>query len=211
MGINFNPFKKDKDELDRQFDHQDNQLNKQMAMETSTEEQLMMQGGLVAPDLTKWQQNLDPLIDKMVHRLKRMVLDNNGTWKSLKIFVDSKEQVAPPLCSDECIYKLVATIEPNASQNLMMAKLTEEEIAKRMYSLEANVLLDILIPEHQQYGTDLRDLSTVKQIFRSCARPTFFRAIGGFEAKNNREIRSVKELHSQGFAREPKKKGLFEV
>ena len=93
-----------------------------------------------------------------------------------------------------------------------MSKFDIEQIGKRMFDLEKNVICDILIQERKTHNAALSDLSTVKQVFRSTAQPTFLRSLGGGERTHLSTIRTVKELHSDGLASEQnKKKGIFGV
>ena len=195
-----------KDDLDRQFEAQQEQQNMDIASSTLPEEQMALHGRELNHDLTRWQQDLDPIIDSMIHRLKCEVMTEEGNFVPL---LDHNKKPIPPLCSDECIYKLIAVLEPNASRNVMMSKFDSEHIGNIMYALESDIIIDILVDERKKYRTPLSHLSEVKIIFRSFALPTFYRALGGGERRYLGTIRTVKELHNASNMDEGKKKGLF--
>lgn len=201
--MKLNPFKsRQEDDLDRQINMQQDQQAMDIAASTSPEEQMRLQQEMPQPELTKWQQNLDPWLKKMVFRLKRWVEVSEDNWAESKQF--------GPLCSDTCIYDLVALVEPNCSPNVINSKFTEDQISREMRALEQSVVLDILIKERKAKQTPLSHLSEVKKIFRSFAKPTYYRAFGGFEALNLRNIRTEKVLHSIGERQDqPKKKSFF--
>lgn len=191
----FNPFKKDTESPDIQLRKSElNELNNSEGMG----EYMQMQN-LPRNDLTKWQQNIDPILDEMEHVLRREQKDSNGQWITNKNL--------PPLCSNECIENLKAILKPNTSFNIMMSKLSEDQINNNLKSLQDTVLIDVLLTEWKKYGTPSTYLSQVKKIFRSFALPTYYRAVGGFEAINLRQIRTLKELKSDGLPSSDKKKG----
>jgi len=199
--MKLNPFKnRPDDDLDRQINMQQDQQSMDIAASTSPEEQMRMQQDLPQPELTKWQQNLDPWLKKMVFRLKRWVEVSDGDWKDSHL---------GPLCSDTCIYDMIALVEPNCSPNVINSKFTEDQISREMRALEQSVILDILLKERKKNKTALSHLSEVKKIFRSYAKPTYYRAFGGFEALNLRNIRTEKVLHSIGERPETSKKKAF--
>lgn len=200
------PFTKD-DELGRQIRAQQELNEQDIAASTTADEQFLMQKNEDNADLTRWQQDLDPLIKKMVNKLLRLELNEEGELESV---VDEQGNPIEPLCSRECVHNIIALLTPVASQNVINSKFTDEEIYRTEKELEKTIIIDILLTEHLKNGTALTNLSEVKKIFRSCSLPTHFRALGGFEAMNQRQIRTVKELHSQGPMIEPqRKKGIF--
>lgn len=189
-----------KDELQRQIDAQEDMQKYDAGFSTTPEEQYLMQSAIPSADLTKWQQNLDPWLKKMVHRLRREVEVKQDVWKPMvikyRVNGELKSSNMDPLCSDECIHNLVALLEPNTSPNVINSKFAEDQISKEMKMLETSVILDILVNERKTYNTPLSYLSEVKKIFRAFAMPTYYRALGGFESNNQKQIRTVKEFHN---------------
>lgn len=194
------------DNVQDQINLSKDQQDMDIAASTSPEEQMMYERNQQDSGLTKWQQDLHPWLAEMVHELKREVMDDEERWVKIRHFVNGLEQDMPALCSEECIQNLVAKLKPNTSPNLINSKYDEEVISREMRLLENSVILNILIPERKKYKTPLRQLSQVKIIFRSYAKPTFYRAWGGFEAINQRQIRTVKELHTPEQRLQQKKK-----
>ena len=91
-----------------------------------------------------------------------------------------------------------------------MTKYSEFQILNDLLEGERTLVLDLFLWDRIKYGTPLSNLSQAKKIFRSYAKPTMFRSLGGFEAKNQRQVHTVKELYNQGVEQDKKKsRNLF--
>ncbi len=180
--------------------------HKEMAREASAmapgyEEKLLMEAQRERSELTKWQQDLSGDIQLMVHRLRNETLNEDGEW--IKV-VENGHQ----MCSEECIWRLVAMLEPSTSKNLMMSKYDKETILTALLQLCNTVTLHI-ISNRKKYDIRMSDLSPLIVIFRTAATPTYFRALGANEKEYLRGIRKDTYLHTEG---EPvKKKGIFGI
>jgi hypothetical protein len=198
MDIGFFPQKEDNKEFKQQQQLNREQQEYDYATSTSPEEQMMAQAGMPSPDLTRWQQDVDPYLQKMILKLKRQYVGEGGKLQT----IDGLE----PLCSDECVENILGLLQANTTPNTMLSKFTESQISNMQIQLERTLILDVLIPERKKHATSLAYLSQVKKIFRSFALPTFFRSLGGFESINQRQIRTIKELRSD---RPQEKKTMF--
>jgi len=198
--------KKKNTEFDRQLSSAEMMQEKEITAQESAAEGYLMDLKEKNQELTKWQQDLEPFLLKMVHRLRREVKDETGKYKPITV----NGKPLPPLCTDELIYNLVALLEPSTSPNMMMSNFDENQIYQQIVSNERTVILDLLIPEMKKYGTPRHQLSEVKKIFRAFMYPTMFRAWKGGERKHLGTIRTVKELHSDN-QEVGKKKGIFGI
>lgn len=178
------------DEISRHQKYETERQNIAMANEPSIEEQYLSANAMPSPDLTRWQQDVDPYIQKLILKLKRQYIDEEG-----RVHYLDKERL-PPLCSDECIENIISLIQANTTPNTMLSKFTEAQISNMEIELENTLIIDVLLPERRKYNTPLAYMSQIKKIFRSFIKPTFYRAYKGFENNNQRKIQTVKELHT---------------
>lgn len=201
--VKLNPFKRNKetDDWTRQTSFQERMQDKEINISTTPEEQALMEENKHSSDLTRWQQNLKPFIQEMVHELKREYQNENGDW--------IRREGTKPMCSQDLIEKLVAKMNSIANQNTILTKYKDHNIAKCMRALENSYILDLALPERKKYDTPLDNLSNIKQIVRFYAQPTLFRAYGGFESINQRSVRSIKELHSETPLNQQQKKSFL--
>lgn len=197
--MNLNPFSKKKDDLQRELD-----ANKQAQLlavaaspSAAQEEQVILEQQKDRAELTRWQQDMSMDIVLMIHRFKNEVEDENGVWVKRKIIqADGTLVDAPPLCSDECIWRLVALLEPSTSKNLMMSKYEKEYILNVLHRLADTVAIDILLPNRKRWGISMSDMSLIVDIFRTAADPTYFRALGANEKEYLKGIRKDTYLHT---------------
>ena len=160
-------------------------------------------------ELTRWQQDLTEELQLMVHRLKNERTDADGKWIRNQVFdsIDNKMVDAEPLCSDECIWRLIAMLEPSTSKNLMMSKYDKDSILNALLDLCNTVTTDVLIANRKRFKIRMSDLSPIMQIFKTAATPTYFRALGANEKEYLRGIRKDTYLHTTGD--EKVKKGIM--
>ena len=199
--MKLNPFtQKPEDPLRMELDAQRGISREDIAGRSSgVDEELLLQQQRERAELTKWQQDMSEDIQLMVHRLKNEVLNAEGEWSALL--------ESDPMCSDECIQRIVAMLEPSTSKNLMMSKYDKEQILSALLELTNAVTLHV-ISNRERYNIKMSDLTPLMQIFKTAATPTYFRALGANEKEYLRGIRKDTYLHTEGDVIQ-KKKGLF--
>jgi len=125
--MNLNPFgeredpqlKQIKEELS--INREANQLQFSKS-EGDTDAQFLVEQQKERAELTRWQQDMGSEIEIMIHRLKNEVNKNNN-W--IPILINDKPM--KPMCSEECIWRLVALIQPSTSKNLMMSRYDKDQ------------------------------------------------------------------------------------
>lgn len=198
--MKLNPFTQTEDnrfklELQAQKDSQRLDLAGQS---TGVDEQWALEAQKERAELTRWQQDMSEDLQLMVHRLKNEFLNEEGKW----VKIGEKQ-----ICSDECIWRLIAMLEPSTSKNLMMSKYDKDTILNTLTRLANAVTLHI-ISNRKQYEIRMSDLTPIMEIFLTAATPTYFRALGANEKEYLKGIRKDTYLHTKGD--EPEKKpGLF--
>jgi len=193
-------FGKKEDPIRDQMNFEREMQGKDLTAQDSRVEEAAFTQGIQDPNLTQWQQDIEPELEKMFHMMKGEVETEPGQWKPTGF---------GSLCTEKTIYRILAYSRHNISQNLMLSKLDEAVISQRMIGLENGLILDVLLPENMENNTPLTSLSQIKQIFRSIVHPTFHRARGGFESNNQKMIRTVKELHGDIQPEKKKSKSMF--
>ncbi len=198
--MKLNPFVKKQDPMKMELDAQRGIAREDIAgRSTGVDEEFLLQQQRERAELTRWQQDLSEDIQLMVHRLKNEVLDMEGEWKRLPNI--------DPMCSDECIWRIVAMLEPSTSKNLIMSKYDKEMILSTLLELSNAVTLHV-ISNRERYNIKMSDLTPLMQIFKTAATPTYFRALGANEKDYLKGIRKDTYLHTEGNIEQPKK-GLF--
>jgi len=144
-------------------------------------------------------------IEIMIHRLKNEVNKNNN-W--IPILINDKPM--KPMCSEECIWRLVALIQPSTSKNLMMSRYDKDQILDILRGLSYAVAFDILLANRKSYEIKMSDMTPILKIFQTAAEPTYFRALQGNEKTYLGTIRKDSYIHSEGNM-QPTRKKLFGV
>lgn len=199
--VKLNPFSKESDVMDKQIEAQKDMQYNDITDREDSRDSMPIQDR--SPDLVRWQQDMNPYIEEMEHELRSEMLNSDGDYVSIP--------GTTPLCSEELIKKLTTMLRGSANQNTMMSNFSDDMIARQMVGLENSYVLDLAIAEIKRHGTPRYNLSMVKQIFRSYAKPALLRGWGGGERKHMGTVTSIKELHHDGVPEGNKKKSMFKL
>ncbi len=212
--MNFNPFRQSNptEKMQRTEIKAQEKLSREDIAGRSTgfDETLAIEMQKERAELTRWQQDLNEEVMLMTHRLKNEVEDENGKWIITKVRdpVSNEMIDGQPMCSDECVWRLVALLEPSTSKNLMMSKYDKESILHALLDLTNTVATSVLLANRKKYKIRMSDLSPIMQIFKTAATPTYFRALGANEKEYLRGIRKDTYLHTEAGE---KKRGMFGI
>lgn len=211
--MRLNPFARVEDPLKMELQAQKDGQKMDIANQSNgIDEQFLLQRQREHAELTRWQQDMSEETQLMVHRLRNETQDEEGHWVRNKIvdYITKKIYDADPMCSEECIWRLVALVEPNTSKNLMMSKYDVNKINNVLLELTNTVTIDVLLANRKKYGIKMSDMTPIIEIFKSAAVPTFFRALGGNEKEYLKGIRKDTYLHTKGDD-EQKKKSILGI
>ena len=198
----FNPFVKKINEQEEQHKFNTREQIIKSAMDDSDQVEYRAEKE-EKDNLTRWQQDLEPELQLLVHDLKREFYDGNGWVKE----IGDDDKPVPQICNDVLIRKMVTLLRPLVSRNLIMSNYSEENIQTELRSTNF-AFIENLGYNYQKYAIDKGDLSIVVRLFKSVARPTFYRAFNAGERNLMKHISKEHTIRTtnDNFA---KKKGLM--
>ena len=150
-------------------------------------------------DLTRWQQDLAPELELMVHDLRgECYNEEHNQWMKHPL-------IEKPLCNEKLIFKMVAMMRPLTSKNLIMSNYTESRILNRLYFTTCTFVMH-LAQNRDIYEIQKGDLSYIVRLFKDTIEATFFRAYMNGERQYLRMFSKRIETHSE---QQPDKKKWF--
>lgn len=137
-------------------------------------------------ELTKWQQDLEDEIRKIIHNFKRETIDSDGNYKPMLEFIRKDEQgrkhyrKVKPLINSIGINMFRTSVEPSVSRNLIMSNYTEERI---LLNLKRDVInfIQMIGYHHKFYGIEKGDMSMIVLMLKKIIEPSYFRAMNNGE------------------------------
>jgi len=206
----FNPFvNKKKDEFEQQKEIVKIQgVDNLIASEVAPEREDIAARAYVQEqkdNLTKWQQNLEPELQQIMHDLKKEIMvgvDDEGKeiWEPIG---------GKPICTNEFVHRFLTKARPFMTKNLMMSNYSEERILQIIRFALIDLYMDIGY-NRTKYKVDKGDMDHIIQVFKSYITPTLFRPMQQGERKHisttSKEslIRTIAETEQK-----PKKMGFF--
>jgi len=148
--------------------------------------------------LTKWQQNLEPELQQMVHDLKKEVMTSYDA-EGEEVWEPIDEE---PICTDEFVHRFLTKVRPFMSKNVMMSNYSEERILLVLRYALIDIITDIGY-NREKYKIDKGDMDHIVQVFKSYIMPTLFRPMNQGERKHigttyrDSSIRTVQETPPQ--------------
>lgn len=158
-----------------EFTREQNTINAS-APEEQTE--IMNQEG--KSDLLKWQQDLDPELERIAYRL-------TGWQKSGDSWTPPAEGKVP-LCNNRFMDDVVAPqLEPFLTKNLINTNLTEERILLNLMNT-SNDIASNMADGYDRYDIDFINFDIVLRILKNTMCSSMFRALNGWTKKTDSTI-----------------------
>jgi len=199
----FNPFTKKEPSQEvirkeeRQFEHNENLISTTTHPQ-ATDEQVYLEKQEQRSDLIKWQQNLEPEIRSLIHKIKRETEIKDGEWKTM--------MGMKSIANDMFIMDTVELIELSMSKNLINSSYSEDRVLTSLKS----TLFDfrcMLQENREMYEIRKSDMHLVIRLFKNAIEPTYWRCWNNGERKYAGEFNKRVEIHTD--QPELKKKGMF--
>ena len=199
----FNPFSKkslnpqQQIEDERNFSHKEN-ITVNSTHPQSTDEQIYMEQREQRSDLIKWQQDLAPEIQLMIHKIRREHEVSDGKW----ITPDGMNAIA----NNTFIMDMIGLVDMSTSKNLINSNYSEDRV---LMALKCTLFdFRCMLQENREFY-DIRkpDMHLIIRLFKSAIEPTYWRCWNNGERKYAGEFNKRVEVHSD--MPDMKKKGLF--
>jgi len=205
------PFPSENPEIKFNREQNDKQREHDVQLETykanAQEDQIALNEMDNRSDLIKWQQTLDPELEKLINTLKGLVLIDKA-WVPKTYWKDGKLVRMKPMCNERFIQEVVV---PQCStymdRNIINTWYSERQILDSL----KNTCLDIkdaMCDNYDLYDIEFTNYDLVLRNIINVIKPGAFRARDGWTTKiNSTMIRRVE----QSTDTEKEKKGLFDV
>ena len=165
-------------------------------------------------ELLKWQQDLGDELEKLKHRLRGEVLENNQWTKKRYTVLDSNgEQMTvtiAPLTNETFIDYIEAQVEPFLSRNLINSNFTEKRILDTLkYTM--NDVTDAMVDGWDIYGIEFINYDLVIRLIKNTIMPGPYRAMNNGQRVHDRTISKRIEAFNENSQSPQQKKGLMGV
>lgn len=200
----WNPFKNEKEEV---RNTQSEQANYELSAATlsnpqsTMDEQAMQERREVLVQLTQWQQDRSPAMQKLFLQLAGYEFNND------------KDKIIPQAwnegyCNLIGSAKLVNYIE-GLDHNVMLGSWDDKNLILTLRESIAHPLRRFIFSNHKELGIEINHAEYTFWIVMNCIEPTYWRGYKDGERRKDREIIKVNELRNPYY--QQKKKGLFGV
>ena len=198
-----NPFAKKEPNQERMrhedmaFDHKEG-LIATATHPQATDEQVYLEQREARSDLIKWQQDLAPEMQILIHKIKREVMTQEDMWETPKGM--------NPMANNTFIMDMMGLVELSTSKNLINSSYSEDRVLTALKS----TLFDFrcMLQENRGvYEINKSDMHLVVRLFKNAIEPTYWRCWNNGERKYAGEFNKRVEVHTD--QPEIKKKGLF--
>ena len=186
------------EDIDTQLQMQQDQMA--FAQGDSTDEQFFIQQQREREDLIKWQQNLGDEIDELKNRLRGYSWDGEK-WVS----------VEKPLMNEEGVRMVEVLAKPLLSKNLINSNLSEKMILKMLQKTCDDLVDNIAEYGINKYSMKYQNFSVVVRIFKNVVIPTPFRAMNGWNKKQDNLIQKRVEAFNESPIGKQEKKSFWNM
>ncbi|MBU1456907.1 MAG: hypothetical protein KKD01_19505 [Proteobacteria bacterium] len=208
MGI-FNTENKEmqfnKELANKQHDHEQ---NIETFKASSQDDQTALQMQSERTDLLKWQQDLDPELQKFIHKLRGEILINNA-WVPKSFWQNGKLVKIKPLCNEKFISDV---IEPQCSpfldRNLFNTWYEGQDILDSLKNT-CDDIADVMADHYDAYGIDFTDYGIIMRNIKNVIRPGAYRALKGWTKKIDSSI--IRRVEQSNDTNEKEKRGILDV
>jgi len=170
-------------------------------------------------NLTKWQQDMEEEIKRIVLKLKRQTETEDGSER-IKVFkeykiVDGKRRkiytYAKPMMNEVGINMFIGALIPLISRNLMMSNYSEDKIYVKLRSVTIT-FISHLAYHQKDYNINVGDLSIIVRMFKDIAEPAHWRSLNDGERRHQETIRKMVEAVTYGGSQQnpQQRKGLLQ-
>jgi len=133
-------------------------------------------------DLLKWQQDLDPELQKLIHNLRNEVLIND-IWVRRSYTKDGKIHYVRPICNEKFIQEIIIPqCSPFLDRNIINTWYEEKDILDTLRNT-CDDLVDTMADHYDEYGIDFTDYDNVLRNIKNVIRPGIYRCLKGFTKK----------------------------
>ena len=188
----FNPFSKKTPNPQQQIEDERNFSHKENIMVNathpqSTEDNIYIDQQAQRSDLIKWQQDLSPEIQIMIHKIRREHEVSDGKWHTPEGMV--------PIANNTFIMDMVGLIDMSTSKNLINSNYSEDRVLMALQSTLFS--FRCMLQENREFY-DIRkpDMHLIVRLFKSAIEPTYWRCWNNGERKYAGEFNKRVEVHS---------------
>jgi len=149
-------------------------------------------------DLLKWQQELDPELERIAFRFTGWI-KQDGVW------VKTGKK---PLCNDRFMNDVVAPqLEPFLTKNMINTTWSEETILRNL-KLTSNIIMANIADGFDIYGIEFQNYDIILSVIKNTMKSSAFRALNGFTKNKDSQVHKVLESSFDN-ANAQQQKGLF--
>ena len=194
----FNPPNETKHVVESEKRHMSFQREQNTLAVSAPEEQTEIMNQEGKSDLLKWQQDLDPELERIAFRFTGWA-KTDGVWTR----TDRK-----PLCNDRFMNDVVAPqLEPFLTKNLINSNFTEDRILLDLKHT-ANDIMSNMCDGYDMYGIDFQNYDLILRVLKNTMKSSAFRALNGWTKKTDSTI--FKKLESTfDNANQQQQRGIF--
>ena len=171
---------------------------------TAQDDQTALQMQAERTDLLKWQQDLDPELQKLIHNLKGEVLVND-VWQQKQYRKGDKIFTIRPICNDRFIQEIIIPqCSPFLDRNIFNTWYEEKDILETLRNT-CDDLCDTMADHYDEYGIEFTDFDNVLRNIKNVIRPGAYRALKGWTKKIDSTIIRRVEQSSENPTQKDKK------
>ena len=149
------------------------------------EEQTEITNEVGKADLIRWQQDLDPEMERIAYRLTGWTKQQDGSW--------TKTKGKKPLCNNKFMDDVVAPqLEPFLTKNLINTNLTEERILLNLRNT-ADDIASNMADGFDIYEIEFMNYDIVLRLLKNTMSASMFRALKGWTKKQDSQIHKILE------------------
>lgn len=144
-------------------------------------------------DLLKWQQSLDDEIERLKHRLRSEVLDEQDNWMPKYISAGRDEdgnpmfERIPPLANELFIDYIESQVEPFLSRNMLNSNFNERRILEILKNT-CNDIADAMADGWDIYEINFINYDLVVRLIKNVIIPGPFRALNDGQRRHDRTV-----------------------
>jgi len=194
-----------REQTEKQMNH-DTQMESFRAANTTDQVDLAVQNERT--DLLKWQQDLDPELQRLIHTLKGEILVNGG-WEPRTFWKDGKLIKTKAMCNERFISEvIVPQCTPYLDRNILNTYYEEHMILTNLRNTCWDIK-DAMADNYDLYDIDFTNYDLVLRNIINVIKPGVFRALRGFTKKIDSTI--IRRVEQSSDANQPEKKSLFDT
>lgn len=197
-------FHREQSERDRQ-----NVQNIETMRTTSQDDQTAIEIQQERNDLLKWQQDLSPDLQNLIHTLKGEIFVENR-WTPRTYWKDGKLFNVRPICNDKFIQEVVIPqCTPFLDRNIINTWFEEDDILSSLKNT-CDDIVDTMCDHYDEYGIEFCDYDIVLRNIKNVIKPGAFRALRGWTKKIDSTIIRRVEQSNDGQNKQ-ENKGLLNL